>query len=104
MQIAATSIACALTLASAYVLYAEAVETRRLEAQVSASERQRDRLESEIAVLKAERAYLARPTRIEPAARALGMRPPIASDYATFDDVVRPPASSAAGAPGPARR
>lgn len=96
MQFAATTCACALTLASAYVLYAEGMETRRLEAQVQSSERQRDRLESEIAVLKADRAYLARPARIEPAARALGMRPPGSAEYTTLDAIERGGAEAAA--------
>lgn len=80
MRIAATAFASALTLASAYVLYAESSATRRLEASVQAAERHRERLESDIAVLKAERAHLARPARIEPAARALGMRAPVAGE------------------------
>ena len=75
MRIAATSFALALTLTSAVVLYSESTATRRLESQVQGAERQRERLDGEIAVLKAERAFLARPARIEPAARALGLRP-----------------------------
>lgn len=81
MRIAATTFASILTIASAYMLYAEGTATRRLEAKVQAAERQRERLESDIAVLKAERALLARPSRIEPAARALGMRPPVAAEH-----------------------
>ena len=96
MRIAATTCACALTLASAYVLYAEGMETRRLEAHVQSAERQRERLESEIAVLKADRAWLARPARIEPAARALGLRPPVATDYTTLDTIERGEVATAA--------
>lgn len=81
MRLAATSFASVLTLASAYMLYAEGSATRRLESQVQAAERQRERLESDIAVLKAERAFLARPARIEPAARALGLRPPLPIEH-----------------------
>ena len=81
--------AIGLTIASAYFLYAESVDTRRLEARVQMSERLRERLENEIAVLKAERAYLSRPGRIEPAARALGMRPAAAGDYADLQSVTR---------------
>jgi cell division protein FtsL len=99
MQIAATVFACALTLASAYVLYAEGTRTRRLEAQVQAAERHRDRLEAEIAVLKAERAFLSRPARIEPAARALGLRPQAASDIVTLEAIERT-GSVAAADPG----
>lgn len=81
MRVAATACAGALTLAAAWTLYAEGSATRRLEAQVQAAERQRERLESEIAVLRAERAWLSRPARIEPAARALGLRPPVAGEH-----------------------
>ncbi len=81
MRIPATVLASALTLASAYTLYAESAVTRRLEAQVQAQERHRDRLENDIAVLKAERAHLARPSRIEPAAKAIGMRMPVAGEH-----------------------
>lgn len=99
MRVAATVTAIGLTIASAYFLYSESVATRRLEAQVQGAERQRERLDSEIAVLRAERAYLARPSRIEPAARLLGMRPPIAGDYVELSDIVRstkvPPRGSA---------
>lgn len=75
MRIAATGAALVLTVASAITLYAESTATRRLEADVQAAERERDRLESEITVLRAERAFLTRPERIEPAARALGLVP-----------------------------
>lgn len=81
MRAATTVFACALTLASAYTLYAEGSATRRLEQHVQAAERQRERLEADIAVLKAERAFLSRPSRIEPAAKALGMRPPEAGQF-----------------------
>mgnify|MGYP001319159538 FL=1 len=87
MRVAATTTAIGLTIASAYCLYAESVTTRRLEAQVQMSDRQRERLENEIAVLRAERAYLSRPGRIEPAAHALGMRPPVAGDYIELSEI-----------------
>ena len=87
MRMAATSGAVALTLVSAWVLYSESTATRRLEQQVQGAERQRERLEDEIAVLKAERAYLARPSRIEPAARALGMRPALERQYVRIDEL-----------------
>ncbi len=90
MRIAANSAAIGLTITSAYFLYAESVSTRRLDAQVQTSERQRERLENEIAVLRAERAYLSRPSRIEPAARALGMRPPVAGDYVELSEFANP--------------
>lgn len=89
MRIIATATAIGLTIASAYFLYSESVATRRLDARVQQTERLREQLESEIAVLKAERAYLSRPGRIEPAALALGMRPPVAGDYVTLSAVLR---------------
>lgn len=100
MRFAATATAIGLTMASAYFLYSESVATRRLEARVQQAERLRDGLESEIAVLKAERAYLSRPSRIEPAARALGMRPPVAGDYIELSAIVR---AGKAGVPVPDR-
>jgi cell division protein FtsL len=87
MRMPATFFASALTLASAYTLYSESAATRRLEAQVQAKERHRERLESDIAVLKAERAFLARPSRIEPAAKALGMRMPAAGEHVPLSAV-----------------
>jgi cell division protein FtsL len=81
MRIPATFLASALTLASAYTLYSESAATRRLEIELQAKERHRERLESDIAVLRAERAFLARPSRIEPAAKDLGMTMPRAGDH-----------------------
>lgn len=64
-----------LALASAFLLYSLNYETRQLEAKVRAEEAVADKLRGDIAVLKAERAHLARPDRIEPLARAQGLRP-----------------------------
>jgi cell division protein FtsL len=97
MRIAATALAGALTLASAWVLYAEGSATRRLEAQVQAAERQRERLESEITVLKAERAWLSRPARIEPAAKALGLRPPVAGEHVEMGALLPRPGGDRTG-------
>jgi cell division protein FtsL len=99
MRNSATVFASALSLAAAYQLYAENIETRRLEQQVQSAERQRDRLENDISVLRADRAYLARPARIEPAARALGLVPPDAANYVAFDDIARRPPGEARDAP-----
>jgi|LNFM01.1.fsa_nt_gb cell division protein FtsL len=88
MRIAANLVACTLTLASAYFLYAESSATRRLEAQVHAAEHRREKIEADIAVLRAERAHLARPGRIEPAARALGLRLPNASEYVELEHLL----------------
>ena len=64
-----------LALASAFLLYGLNYDTRRIEARVQAEERQAETARSDIAVLKADRAHLSRPERIEPLARAQGLRP-----------------------------
>jgi cell division protein FtsL len=64
-----------LALASAFLLYGLNYDTRRLAAEVSQQERQAEKTRADIAVLKAERAHLARPERIEPLARAQGLEP-----------------------------
>jgi cell division protein FtsL len=64
-----------LTLASAFILYSSNYDTRQLEARVEAQERAIEKTRGDIAVLKAERAHLARPERIEPLARGLGLGP-----------------------------
>jgi cell division protein FtsL len=64
-----------LAIASAFLLYGLSYDTRQIEARVAAEERQADKSRSDIAVLKAERAHLARPDRIEPLARAQGLAP-----------------------------
>src|SRR5262245_41392342 len=68
-------------LASAFALYALKYETRRLELGVQAQELAAKRLAGEIRVLKAEYAHLARPGRIEPLARALGLAPVTGRQY-----------------------
>ena len=67
--------ALALALASAYALYAVSISTRKLERQVQALERERERLVSDLKVLKGERAFHMRPDRIEPLARLQGLEP-----------------------------
>jgi cell division protein FtsL len=64
-----------LTLASAVLLYGINYDTRLLERRVEAQESAIDQARDDIAVLKAERAHLATPDRIEPLARAQGLRP-----------------------------
>lgn len=64
-----------LALASAFLLYSLNYDSRVLEAKVQAKARLADTLRDELAVLKAERAHLARPERIEPLARAQGLQP-----------------------------
>ncbi len=64
-----------LAISSAFLLYGLSYDTRQLEARVAAQERLADQARSDISVLKAERAHLARPDRIEPLARAQGLAP-----------------------------
>ena len=64
-----------LAVTSAFVLYAIAYETRRLELHVGTLARTVEKTRLDIAVLRAERAYLARPERIEQLARANGLVP-----------------------------
>lgn len=64
-----------LAVASAFVLYAVSYETRRLEQHVAAQARNIEKARLDIAVLNAERAYLARPERIEEMARKIGLGP-----------------------------
>ncbi len=68
-------LAVVLALGSAFLLYGIKHDTRAIEAQVQARERAIDKAVADIAVLKAERAHLTRPERIEPMARALGLGP-----------------------------
>mgnify|MGYP001315101674 FL=1 len=64
-----------LTLGSAFALYAITYDTRQIEQRLLAQERAAERALTDIAVLRAERAHLARPERIEPLARSIGMAP-----------------------------
>lgn len=70
-----------LALSSAFLLYGLSYDTRLMEQRVQAAERAAERTRNDIAVLRAERAYLSRPERIEPFARALGLRPANAGQY-----------------------
>ena len=70
-----TLASCFLALSSAFLLYGLANETRRVERRVQEAERVAERTRAEISVLRAERAHLARPERIEPIARKHGLRP-----------------------------
>jgi cell division protein FtsL len=78
--------AFALALASAFLLYSSNYDTRLLEANVQAQERAIEQARSDIAVLKAERAHLGRPDRIEPLARAQGLGPATEQQLAATPD------------------
>ena len=73
------------TLAAAFALYAIKTDTRRLEGRVHAQERALERAQADVTVLMAERAYLARPARIEPLARSLGLAPIAAGQHLRLD-------------------
>ena len=64
-----------MAIASAFMLYGLNYDTRQTAARVQALEREADTARGDIAVLKAERAHLARPERIEALARAQGLAP-----------------------------
>lgn len=76
------------TLGVACALYGLSYDTRNLEARVHAKERAVEKAEADIAVLKAERAYLARPERIEALARAQGLAPIKQSQYLRVGEAV----------------
>lgn len=76
-----------LALSSAFLLYALNNETRQLESLAQVKERAVATVRSDIAVLKAERAHLARPERIEPVARELGLAPPRQAQFADAHSV-----------------
>jgi len=62
-------------LLSAFALYAVNQDTRQLAATNQATAAKIKAVKSDIAILRAERAFLMRPDRLEPYARKIGMRP-----------------------------
>jgi cell division protein FtsL len=64
-----------LALSSAFLLYGLNYDTRLVESRLQAREREAERARADIAILRAERAHLARPERIEPLVRGLGLEP-----------------------------
>jgi cell division protein FtsL len=81
-------------LAGAFALYAIKYDTRRLEATVQAQERALEKAENDVTVLMAERAHLARPERLEPLARSLGMAPLTGTQYLRVERAPEPPSGS----------
>ena len=90
--------AVGLALACAFLLYKVSYDTRRIEVTVLSQERRLERLRSDHAVLRAELAYLSRPERIEPVARAMGLAPARGEQYQDRGrtGVLSPPSSSTA--------
>ena len=76
-----SAVAVGLALACAVLLYKVSYDTRQIEHAVQAQERRLERLRSDIAVLRAELAYLSRPERIEPYARNMGLEPARGEQY-----------------------
>lgn len=76
-----SAIVIGLALACAFILYTVSYDTREIEQVVQSKERRIERLRSDIAVLRAEQAYLSRPERIEPLARAMGFEPAKGEQY-----------------------
>jgi cell division protein FtsL len=94
----------AVTLASAVGLYAIKYDTRRLESKVQGLERALEKAENDVTVLMAERAFLARPERLEPLARALGLAPITGRQYLWADGSRASPLQRGEGGlPSPAR-
>lgn len=90
------------TIAAAFGLTWIKHDSRRLEARLQAQERQIEKADSDIAVLRAELGFLTRPERLEPLARKhLGLQPATAGQIVTVEELplgaksaaVRPPAS-----------
>lgn len=75
-----------MVLVAAATLYVVKHDTRRLEQAVQAQERIAEKAEADIAVLKAERAYLARPERIEALARKQGLEPIREQQYSRIEE------------------
>jgi cell division protein FtsL len=72
-------------LAAAFALYAIKYDTRQLEARVEAQERALEKAQSDVTILTAERTHLARPERLEPLARLIGMVPIASTQYQRLD-------------------
>ena len=96
--------ALVLTVASAFVLYSSNYDTRQLEARVTDQERAIEKARGDIAVLKAERAHLGRPDRIEPLARGLGLGPASEQQLAATPDDALARALAAQDSAAPKKR
>lgn len=77
--------AIATTIGAAFALYSSSLETRQIALRAASLERKLERLEADIAVLRAERAHLARPQRIEELARSQGLVVPPPGPMARID-------------------
>ena len=94
MRQAITALAMLLAAVSAVALYAITYDTRRLEARVHAMEKELEKAEGDIVAGRAELAHLTRPERIEPIARALGLRAPSRQQFVAEERLPRRPAAN----------
>ena len=74
-------------LLAAFALYAVNQDTRQLAEANQEKTREIETLRRDIAILRAERAYLMRPERLEPLARKLGMRPIEGRQFISLGDL-----------------
>jgi cell division protein FtsL len=77
----------AAALLSAFALYAISYQTRQIADSNQRMEKEINRLNRDITILRAERSYLMRPERLEPLARKIGMRPARGDQYLSRDDL-----------------
>ena len=80
-----TVAAVALTIGAALALYGLKHDTRARDARAQSLERAVEKAQADIAVLQAERAWLAHPERIEKLARAQGLAPIAEAQYAAVE-------------------
>lgn len=92
--------AAVLTVASAFTLYGIKHDTRLAEARVHARERDLERLEQDIAILAAERAWLGRPERIQKLAKEIGLAPISEAQYGGIEHAVEDGISHLLRGPG----
>ncbi len=78
--------AVALAIGAAFALYSVKHDTRLVEVRVQGQERRLEKIQSDIAVLQAERAWLARPERIDHMARGMGLRPISEAQYSGIEN------------------
>ncbi len=79
--------AVASTILAAFILYGVKDDTRKLRSHMQDQQRLIRQHENDIAILKAERAHLARPQRIDELARAQGLGPTRAAQYGSLRSV-----------------
>ncbi len=79
--------AVAAALVSAFALYGINYRSRQIASDNQRLEREIVRLKRDIQMMRAERTYLARPARLAPLARQLGMRPVSGDQFVLRSDL-----------------